>query len=348
VSKTGTIGILIPTLVFGVVAMRHSAASQEFAEPVAFEHPAMGTRFEIIVYRPGGMSGAALQEAVAEAFRTIDDLEAKISTWRSTSQTTHVNKNAHRMPIQVSADVMDLLLYCQDLHRRTGGAFDITLGPLLEVYGYYWGQGRRPPRHSFEEARAKVGMQYVKLDAESRTVKLERPGMRLDFGGVGKGLALDLAAAALRDRGIAIARLDSGKSTILAMGAPPGTDGWNVTLKDPYNEEVAVDSVVLCDESLSTSACYNDFEDLEGGAMCDVVDPRSGLPVTGVLSVTVVARTGIETDALSTAFVVMGHDAVAAYCREQEGVRAIFVPEPNPGDKPRPIRLGFDAQEDSK
>lgn len=324
------------------------AAGSDYAPPVYYEHSAMGSRFEITVYRPVEMPEETLNAAVKEAFAAIDRLEERISTWRSTSQTSHVNKNAHRMPIEVTPDVMELLTYCKALHSETGGVFDTTIGPLLEVYGFYWGQGRLPPPHALDEARAKVGMQHVLLDAERGTVKLDRSGMRLDFGGVGKGLALDEAAAVLRKHGVTVARLHGGNSTILGMDSPPGKDGWTVELTDPYNGEKPFDTVLLRNESLSSSGCDNDFEDLDGNRLCDIIDPRNGLPVADVLSVFVIAPTGMETDALGTAFVVMGAEATAAYCREHKGLRAVFVPEPNPGEPPVPQRIGFGPREDSQ
>ena len=166
-------------------------------------------------------------------------------------------------------------------------------------------------------------------------------GMLLDFGGIGKGLALDVAAEVIKNYGVSSAILHAGTSTVLAIGTPPGASGWTVRIRNPYNTSEYIDEVCLKDESLSTSASYEKWFELDGKKYCHIVDPRTGLPVEGMVSATAIVSSGTLSDALSTEFFVMGAEETQKYCKEHPDVRAILVP--HNGSELKPRRIGFDA-----
>jgi thiamine biosynthesis lipoprotein len=191
----------------------------------------------------------------------------------------------------------------------------------MRQYGFYDDKVEVPGAVVLARTLTLVGMDKVHVDRQKSTVSFEREGMRLDFGGIGKGLALDRAVKILRGYGVERALLHGGTSTVYALGAPPGEPGWKVGIRHPYNNGEHVAEVVLCDESLSTSGCYG------GGAnICDVLDPRTGQPVVDTLSATAIAPSATLTDALSTSFLVLGLDGTRRYCESGDGVRAIVVP----------------------
>src|SRR5690606_33931177 len=136
---------------------------------------------------------------------------------------------------------------------------------------------------------------------------------------------LDVAAQVLRGHGIASALLSGGTSTMLAMGTPPDRPMWTVRVRNPYNETEVLDTVGLIDESFSVSGCYGKMLEVDGAPVCNILDPRSGMPLTGALAAVAIAQTGAASDALSTAFLVMGRDAVEAYCRAHPQVAAVFI-----------------------
>jgi thiamine biosynthesis lipoprotein len=308
-----------------------------------FRHEAMGTFFEFTLYaRPGDESTDEIRRIAEEAFAAIDDLETRISNWIPDSQVSYVNNHAAEEPVSVAPDVLELVAFSKKVHGETGGAFDATVGPLIELWGFYRGQGHLPEETELAQALSKVGMDKVRLDPLANTVAFDAPGMRLDFGGIGKGMALDTAARILRDNGVTAAVLHGGTSSVYALGAPPGLTGWTVRIRNPYNGAEWVDEVVLRDESLSTSGSYEKFFEIGGRKYCHIFDPRTGKPVEGMLSASVIVSTGMESDALSTAFFVMGQKKTEAYCREHPGVRAILVPVPADGD-PKPVRVNFSA-----
>lgn len=323
------------------VALCTAGAAEPGGGAVTVTHRAMATEFAITVYaRPENGSTAPVERIAEKAFEAVDDLERRISSWLPESQTTRLNRRGHEGPVRVSHDLFELITFAKRVYEDTDGAFDITVGPLLEAWGLRKGRGAGDPA----EALAYVGMDKVRLDPASQTVAFDREGIRLDLGGIGKGLALDQAARVLKEHGVETALLHAGTSTVLAMGAPPGEAGWTVHIRHPIREGDTIDSVVLRDESLSTSGCYGPAPDVEGGPPCDVVDPRTGEPVKGILSATALGKTAMETDALSTAFLVMGPHGTRRYCRQAHGVRAILVPVPLEGE-PAAQRIGF-ANED--
>ena len=189
------------------------------------------------------------------------------------------------------------------------------------------------------EAILRIGLDNVLLDEDEQTVAFEKEGMRLDFGGIGKGLALDVAAKICRQFGVKSALLNAGSSTIVAIGAPPGKMYWTVGIRNPYNSSVYLDEAHLSDEALSTSAGYERWFELDGKKYCHIFDPRNGKPVEGLVSATVITTSGIKADALSTAFFVLGETGAKTYCNERPDVRAIIVP--HTGDEPKARRIGF-------
>ncbi len=306
-----------------------------------FRHAAMNTDFEFRVFAREG--DADMQEAariVREAFNAIDDVEARFSRWRADSQITYINNRAAQGSVATAPDLLDLILFAQQVHRDTHGAFDPTVGPLIKLWGFYKGEGRLPGEGELTEALARVGMEKIAVDRTEKTVAYGQQGILLDLGGIGKGLGLDRAAQVLKQYGVTSAALHAGTSTVVAIGAPPGRPGWTVRIRNPYNTVSWLDEVVLRDESLSTSGSYEKFFELQGKSYCHIFDPRTGMPVEGMLSATAIAPSGMESDALSTAFFVMDEEETRRYCERRPGIRAILVPTPS-GESPVPLRISF-------
>lgn len=305
-------------------------------------YQAMATDFEFTLYaEPGAKSTTEVVRIADLAMQAVRDLEEQISQWKPQSQTTCINRRAGEESVKVSFEVFSLLQTCQTAYRETGGAFDVSVGPLLKLWGFYRGEGHLPSPDELRETMGLVGLEKVTLDEAERKVAFSVPGMHLDFGGIGKGLALDVAAEVIKNYGVSSAILHAGTSTVLAIGTPPGASGWTVRIRNPYNTSEYIDEVCLKDESLSTSASYEKWFELDGKKYCHIVDPRTGLPVEGMVSATAIVSSGTLSDALSTAFFVMGAEETQKYCKEHPDVRAILVP--HNGSELKPRRIGFDA-----
>lgn len=341
--------LLFSCLALWLVGGAGAARAQEDAAPprVRLEHGAMGTTFEAIIYGPSPLSDPEeLRGYALEAFAAIDALEQQISTWREDSATSRLNRAAAAGPVKAPSSLMKLLEDAKTLYEDTEGAFDVTVGPLIEIWGNYAKQPRDPSPEELAAALEKTGLDKVQLSVMAGTVRFAHEGMRLDFGGIGKGLALDRAAGVLRARGITSALLHGGASSIVALGAPPGKEAWTIHL-GPFDDRYPqVENVAIRDESLSSSSAY--ARPLEGreGKRSHIFDPRTGHPVEGLLGSTAIAPLGVTSDALSTAFYVMGRGKVEAYCRAHPEVRAILVLDE--GGAPKPIRINFKEKQEEE
>lgn len=337
----------------GAVALLSSASGQSApplkpempdnplaAGPFVFSHRAMGTEFVFTIYPTEGEGWEDFRSIADDAFAAIDTLEQDISSWMPDSNTSRINREAATRPVRAARDVWNLLQFAATTHEETGGAFDVTVGPLIDFFETQPTEFTVVDEAGHQRALARTGMDKVYLNPESHEVSFVVEGIRISFGGIGKGLALDRAAEVFERYGVESALLSGGDSSILALGAPPGRDFWKISIYNPYTQAASgLDTVRLRDQALSTSACYHHAPDAPLGTPCGIFDPATGQPVSGMLSATVVAPTGMETDALSTAFYVMGVDRVLDYCRTHPEIKAVLATVPEDGT-PRPVRIG--------
>jgi thiamine biosynthesis lipoprotein len=290
---------------------------------------AMATRFELVLH---GENQMALRAAGEEALREIERLESQLSLYRSSSEIAHLNAHAASGPVRVSPGVFALLRQAKELHQESGGAFDITIAPLVKCWGFMHGTGRLPGAQELAEGRARVGMHLVELNAEDFTVRFLREGVMLDLGAIGKGYAIECAAEILREAGITGALLHGGTSTIQAIGHPAEADAWFVALPNPgspatrakANSDVLA-TVPLKDEAMSVSAVWGKSFEAEGKKFGHVLDPRTGEPARASLMAAVVLRSATETDALSTALLIAGASGHARLAKLRPGMRTLLV-----------------------
>ncbi len=303
------------------------------------ERPAMGSLFEIYL---AGTDRDALIGAANEALDEVERLEAQLSHYRPDSDISRLNANAHANWVRLEPTLFNLLKRCANWSAETAGAFDITAGSLVRLWGFFSGEMRVPSDEEIDAALAGVGSQKVCFDDEDHLVHFSVPGMEINLGGVGKGFALDEAIERLRFYEVSSAVLNAGSSSIYALGSSPGEEGWTIDLKDPRDKATIIQTIVMKDEALSTSGGYEDFFEHEGNRYSHLLDPRTGKPVQGMVSASVVAPTGAEAEALSTAFFVNGVDWARDYCRNRMDVRAVIL-EGAPNEEMVVTRIGFAA-----
>lgn len=280
---------------------------------IALACHAMGCRWEMLLR---GDDPIRLRAAGEEALAEIERLDAQLSLFRSTSEISGINARAAEEPVPVEPALFALLQVCAEVHRHTGGAFDITVGPLLHCWGFRCGRGAVPEGDALAEAHARVGMQHVQLDARTRTVRFLRPGMALDLGAIGKGYALECAADILRALGIHAALLHAGTSTVYAIGSPDGEDGWPVAIRHPGRTAGWTAVERLHDRALSVSAPHGRSFRARGRRFGHVIDPRTGRPTEGPRLAAVTHPSATVSDALSTAILV-GGDRLIGPIRER-------------------------------
>ena len=306
-------------LAAGVIAAPPPAAQLTRYE-AAERH--MGVDFEIVLYAPDEPTA---DHAFRSAFVRIEQLDGILSDYDSASELSRLNRTAPSdVPVKVSDDLWTVLSRAQQLSRQTEGAFDVTAGPLTKL----WRRARRqkvlPAADKLAEAFHAVGHMHLRLDAQQRTVQLLRPQMRLDLGGIGKGYAADAALAGLRGRGIARAMVDG--SGDLAIGdPPPGERGWKIGIARLDADAVPDRILRLANVGVATSGDAWQYVEIDGRRYSHIVDPRTGLGLTGRSSVTIVAPDCITADSLASAASVLGPQAGLRLVEETCGAAALIL-----------------------
>lgn len=272
---------------------------------------AMATRFEIALWG-GGESD--LRAAGEEALAEVQRLEAQLSLYRADSDLCDLNARAAREPVPVDPRLFRLLERAAQLSEATGGAFDITVAPLLRAWGFVGGSGHLPDEAEVAAARDVTGMNLVALDAENFTVRFLRQGVMLDLGAIGKGYAIECAVAILRECGVGGALLHGGTSTVQALHAQPDGSPWPIAIQDPTDPDRHLAVVSLRDSALSVSAVHGKSFRQGDARYGHVLDPRTGAPVQNALLAAVVCPSATDSDALSTALLTLGAAFLPVLC----------------------------------
>lgn len=274
-------------------------------EPYRYESSidAMGTTFTIAAYHK---EKDQLQAAVEASLEEAQRLDRLLSNYRQESEWSRINRFAAEREVQVGQELFDLLAACLEYSKKSQGSFDITVGPLMRVWGFYKGTGRLPHRAEVRTALARVGYQNIVLDAAKRTVRFGKPGVEMDPGGVGKGYAVDRMVEILKEQGIESALITAGGSSIYALGTPPGKPGWEVVIRHPKDRNVTVAKLALKNESMSTSGNYEKFFRVGRRTYSHIMDPRTGFPSQGMFSVSVVTPRSIDGEIWAKPFYILG------------------------------------------
>jgi thiamine biosynthesis lipoprotein len=281
---------------------------------------AMGSTYSVAVY---GEDRQKMENAVDAAFDEVDRLDEMLSNYKASSELSRVNREAGGGPVEVSEELFHLLEACREYSRASDGAFDITVGPLMKVWGFYKGSGRLPHKAEVLAALKRVGWRRVILDAKSRTVRFDRKGVEIDPGGIGKGYAVDRMVQVLKQHGIASALVTGGGSSIYGLGAPATEPrGWKIEIRHPKSPSRIVETLYLKDRSLSTSGTYEKFFRAEGRVWSHIMDPRTGYPAGGMLAASVLAPRTIDSEAWTKPVFINGRRWAAEHI--PQGFRAFL------------------------
>lgn len=274
-------------------------------DPSRFEYHQthMGSDFKIVLYTT---SEAEARHASDLAFARIATLDKALSDYNPESELMKLCDRSGGPPVPVSDDLYRCLSASQFMSHKTEGAFDCTIGPI----GRLWRRSRRnhvlPERDAIQKAKQLVGYQYVELDANAKTVRLAKSGMKLDLGGIAKGFAGDEAIATLKKCGITRA-LVAGSGDVVVSGPPPGESGWTVGVSSPDGDPAKPTRFVsIHDAAISTAGDAEQFVEIGGKRYSHIVDPATGLGLVRRMSVTVIAKTGALADSLDTAAYILG------------------------------------------
>jgi len=289
---------------------------------------AMACDFEIQF--PAQHEDAATEHAIA-ALDLVETIEDQLTVYRNHSEVLDINRRAALEGVEVESRLFSLLSLASCLYEQTGGAFDITSGPLSDVWGFSRRTGKLPQEEDLKRALKKVGFQHVELDETEQAIHFKLPEVAINLNSLGKGYALDRAAELLDQNGLADYLIHGGRSSVLARGQDEA--GWAIGLRHPMRPSERLGEFFLRDEALATSGSGTQFFRHGGKRYGYILDPRTGMPAEGIYSATVIAPTAAEADALSTAFYVMGPVEVEKFCAAQPELRALLVcPAEREGD----------------
>ena len=271
-----------------------------------------------------------LRVVLEEAFDEVDRIDRLMSHYKAESPLSRLNREAARHAVTVDQELFDFIERSLRYSDESDGAFDITVGPLMKTWGFFRGENRVPDASELASVRRHVGARHVVLDRDARTIAFDAEGVELDLGGIAKGYAVDRVAELLRARRVTAALVSAGGSSVYGMGSPPGRGAWEVKIQDPVDASRVALSVALKDAALSVAGSSEKSFAANGVSYTHIMNPRTGQPVQGMLSVAVVTPSATAGDALDDAFFVLGTAASAKYLRRLRDVDVwFFVPAPN-------------------
>ena len=322
--------MVVPVLVVVAVGLglRQYQAGRIVAVDTGFRG-VMGTWAQVIAVGPNAVAESCAEKGFAELVR----IDEAMSDFKETSELSKVNRDAFREKVPVSEELFSLLQTSVDYSGLSDGGFDVTIGPLVDLWRKAGRTNTTPTEAQLVAARAKVGYEKLILDPADRSVRFAVEGMRLDLGAIAKGYAVDRAIEILRQGGAVGGMVNLG-GNIRTFGRPVGDKrNWRIGLRDPTDPNHIQLTLRLDGWAVATSGDYERFVFVEGQKVSHILDPATRRGATGLTSVTILARTGLEADALSTTVTVMGKDKGLALIERLPDTEAILI-EPDKPDEP--------------
>ncbi len=304
-----------------------SATVPESGPTVRLATRAMACEF-CVIQNPGGHGRTTV---VSDALDMLHSLEQQMTVYREDSDLSLLNHMAADGGTFVDADLFDVIKRSAEIAKGTDCGFDPTAGPLVSLWGRCRSENRIPTANEIASELQRTGIEHVSLDQDQLRISFDRNGIELNLGGIGKGHALDVAGGYMLSEDVNEWLFHGGHSSLLAQGDHNQQGGWPVGIRNPLFTERRLATITLRDQGMSTSGSNVQFFRHEGRRFGHILDPRTGWPVEDMLSVTVLAPTAAEADALSTAFFVRGVENARRYCDNRPFVSALLIPPPRRG-----------------
>ena len=310
-----------------IVAIYFSARSNRQIELDSGHRLVMGTFARIVVIAEDFNTAKKCIETALAEIHKVDDL---MSDYKSDSEISLINKDAAKTAVHLSKATYEVLQRSIEFSKLTDGAFDVTVGPLVDLFHTAEKKQVAPTKEQISQAKSKVGFEKLKLDDKSKTVQFAIEGMRLDLGGIAKGYAIDKAVEALQTSGAIGGMVDLG-GDIRCFGAPPkGRNHWLIGVQNPnLDEDIAERNLVLklklANGASATSGDYQQFVLIEGRRYSHIIDRKTGASAQGLSSVTIIADNATDADVLATAVSVMGAEKGLELIESTSDTEAILI-----------------------
>ncbi len=281
----------------------------------------MGSRFDITVVDQDSIKA---EQYVDIAIEEISRIERLISSWDPNSQTSAINKNAGIRPVVVDDELFQLIKRAIVISKLTDGAFDITYASMDNIWKFDGSMKEMPSKESMEQSVRLIGYQHIVLNEEERSVFLEKKGMKIGFGAIGKGYAADKTKQLLISKGVSSGIINAS-GDLTTWGNQPSGEAWKVAITNPMNKEVAFGTFPIVNSSVVTSGDYEKYVLFNDIRYSHIINPKTGLPATGIISATVFAPSAELADALATASFVMGIDTAIDRINQISNVDCLLV-----------------------
>lgn len=263
------------------------------------------------------------RRAVQAAYQRLEAVERLMSTYRTDSEISQLNSLSAGESLQVSLATFFVLQQSLDIARRSGGAFDITCRPLIQLWREAAEQHKLPTEQQIQQTLSRIGWQHLRLDPESKTVSVEIDDLQVDLGGIAKGYGLDAAAAAMREAG-AVGGLVNVGGDVYAFGKRADGDAWTIGIRNAFQPGL-MGQLAITNLAVTTSGIQQRFFDIQGQRYSHIIDPRTGRPAEQAPSVTVIAKTGIDADAWATVFSVLTVEEGKKLAMQLKDVEVLWV-----------------------
>jgi len=322
-------GFCIVLLAFwGVNATFPAPPAESELKKYVFEEIHMATRFRLVLFAPGE---AIAKKAAKEAFAKIAELDRMMTDYKEDSELMQLCAKSGGSPVKVSEDLFKVFAQAQEVAKKTDGAYDISISPVVKL----WRRARRsrelPPAEQLKKAMALVDFRQIVLNANDRTVQLLVRGMLLDLGSIAKGYTGDVALEILAKHGIQRALVVCG-GDVVAGDPPPGEKGWRVGIAPLKNPEAEASHYLsIANAGVSTAGDAEQAAIIDGKRYSHIIDPKTGIGLQGRRSVTIVSRRGLVADAWDTAICVLGLEKGMAMIESQEELAGLMTFETDEG-----------------
>ena len=291
------------------------------ARPVVFRTQTMGTWATLTIVTA---DSAAVADIAYRSLLVLHHVDSLMSNWTKTSDIARINRDAGRTTVAVHPEVAQVLDVATGVMRDSGGAMDITVEPLVRLWGFLGGPKRVPSQAEIANALESVGPDKLQFDAAHQTVRFTTPQTRIDLGGIAKGYAVDRVAEGLARAGVGDALVDLS-GNMFAIGHAAGKPDWVVGVRDPSGQHPHLGTIHLHGDAVSTSGNYEQFMDENGKRYGHIIDPRTGWPAEGLASVTVVSKSATTCDAWDTGLFVLGGEKARALAKSHDEFAVVIV-----------------------
>ncbi|MEN8966556.1 MAG: FAD:protein FMN transferase [Polaribacter sp.] len=309
--------ILSFSLLFSIVIL----AQQPYKQTLKL----MGSHFEITVVAKDSIQA---NNDIKLAILEITRIEKLISSWDKNSQTSEINRNAGIKPVKVDKELFQLIERAIKVSKLTNGAFDISYASMDKVWFFDGTMTKMPSDKVIKKSVEKVGYKNIILNKENSTIFLKLKGMKIGFGAIGKGYAADKAKALLQEKGVASGIINAS-GDLNTWGKQPSGKDWLVAIVNPLNKEKVFSWLPVYNSAVVTSGNYEKYVKFKDILYTHIIDPRTGYPATGILSVTIFTKNAELADALATSIFVMGADTGINFINQLKGVECIIIDKNN-------------------